>query len=325
MARGDQLRRQWLILDALAGGRQSRRALAETLGVSRKTITRDIAALELFPIQEAQDGIDVYYELLRGVRTPALHLEPDERAALTLAAPSLRRALEGSPYAEAVARALDKLRLIQRDHAWRSRDERPEVFLSHFSKPRVPDHDLLLQAALERQRVRLTYFTPGEGRLSVRTVDPYHLHLGPHGLFLIAWCHTRADFLYFAVGSIRRAQRLAERFTPRPLDVDAFLETVFDGQRRLPILDVHLHVRPPAAAWARERFYHQSQQLTDREDGSVEIRFRSGGEDAIVARILSLGPDCEVLAPPQLRQAVAERAAAIARRYAPPPDAEDTP
>jgi len=268
----------------------------------------------MFPIAEEHDGIDVYYQLLRGERAPALRFEPDERAALTLAEPSMLRALEGAPFADGVARALDKLRLIQRDHTWRSRESRPAVFLSHFDKPQVPEHEPLLQAAMERRLVRLTYFTPSAGRVRDRVVEPYHLYLDPHGLFLIAWCHTREDFLSFAVGSIQRMCVLTTRFSPRPLDLDAFLDTIFDGQRSLPILDVHLHIRAPTAAWARERFYHHSQTIEPREDG-VEVRFRSGGEDAIAARVLSLGPDCEVLAPERLRQAVARAAAAIAAQY----------
>ena len=63
MAHGDQLQRQWSILDLLSEGRKSRRELAEQLGVSLKTIARDIEALSLFPIAEERDGIDVVYEL----------------------------------------------------------------------------------------------------------------------------------------------------------------------------------------------------------------------------------------------------------------------
>lgn len=319
MARGDQLRRQWLLLDALSSGRKSRRELAEDLGVSRKTITRDIAALDVFPISEQPDGIDVWYELVRGARTPALHLDAHERAALVLAEPSLRRAVEGSPLAGALSTVLDKLRLIQRDLAWRSRDARPPAFLSAFDKPRVPEHADLVQAAMDHRLVRITYYTPRTGIVRDRTVEPYHVHLGPHGVFLVAYCRLREDFLYFAVGSIRRMVVLAERFDPRPLDLDGFFATVFDGQRSLPVLDVHLRIRAPTATWARERFYHPSQVVTDVE-GGIEVRFSSGGEDAVAARVLALGPDCEVLAPPRLRQAVAARAAAIAEVHTRPLD-----
>ena len=103
--------------------------------------------------------------------------------------------------------------------------------------------------------------------------------------------------------------------TSTGLDIAAFLETIFDGRRGLPILDVRLRVREPTASWARERYYHPTQELDD-VDGGVEIRFRAGAPGAIVARVLSLGPDCEVVAPASLRRAVAARARELAARYA---------
>lgn len=80
------------------------------------------------------------------------------------------------------------------------------------------------------------------------------------------------------------------------------------------MIDVCIRVRLPTAAWARDHFYHATQELRELEDG-VELRFRSGAPEAIAARILSLGPDCEVVAPEGLARLVAQRAAAIAARY----------
>ena len=83
MGRGDQLTRQWLVLQRLRRGRCSRRELARDFDVSLKTVARDIDVLSVFPIVETQEGIDVFYELMEGTRAPGLHLAAEEVGALS--------------------------------------------------------------------------------------------------------------------------------------------------------------------------------------------------------------------------------------------------
>lgn len=317
MARGDQLLRQWSILDLLSGGPRSRRELSERLGVSLKTVARDIEALSLFPIAEERDGIDVVYQLIHGA-APRVRFEPDEVAALLLGRTTVLAALAGSPYAAAVASALGKLELLQRDRVERGRRRLPEVFLSSFDPPRVSaDHqDRLLAAALERRRVWLRYFTPERNARSERIVEPYLLRLHPRGLDLIAFCLKRSEFLTFNVSCIEALRVCEDTFDPaaRAFDLEHFLRTTFDGRRGSPEIDVRLRVRLPTAAWARALFYHPTQQMRELDDG-VEIRFRAGAPEAIAARVLGLGPDCEVIEPELLARLVADKAAAIVSNY----------
>ncbi len=320
MSRGDQLIRQWTLLRLLADGRRSRRELAQELGVSLKTITRDVLSLSLFPIAEEREGIDVFYTLIAEARTPQVRLSPEELLALRLSEETLRGALEGSPYAAAVAGALSKIDLFLRETDERALARRPQVFHSSFLKPhqRSDLQEQLHDAALSRRLVRLTYFTAERGTTGERLVEPYVLHLHPRGVHLIAYCRERQDFLYFSLGAIQALDVLGETFDPQahPFDLQAFLATVFDGRRGTPLLDVHLRIKEPTAHWARDQVYHPSQELTEIE-GGIELRFRAGAPEAIAARVLSLGPDCEVLAPPTLAQEVAAKARAIAELYRP--------
>lgn len=317
MARGEQLHRQWSILDRLSEGRVSRRALAEQLGVSLKTITRDIEALSLFPICEEREGIDVFYQLVHGA-APRVRFEPEEVAALLLSKRTVLGALAGSPYAKAVASAFAKIALIQRDRTERELRRLPEVFQSSFEPPRVRAglQERLIEAALERRRVWIRYYTAERAAHSERVVEPLFVRLHPHGLDLVAYCLGRGDVLSFNVHCIEALQVLDDRFdaAARAFDLERFLATTFDGRRGEPVIDVCLRVRLPTAAWARNHFYHATQELREIE-GGVEIRFRSGAPEAIAARVLSLGPDCEVVAPASLARRVAEKAAAIAARY----------
>ncbi len=288
------------------------------LGVSRRTISRDLESLSVFPIAEVQEGIDVFYELMRGARAPNVRFEAEELVALLLGKRTMLSALDGTPYADAVAAAFTKIELLQRESSRRALARLPDVFQSSFSRPRVHEglRERLIEAALGRRRVRIDYTTAERQARGERVVEPYFLHLHPHGLHLIAYCLKRQEFLYFSVNAIESMTVLDEVFDPerRSFDLEAFLATVFDGQRGQPVVDVHLRVCEPTASWARDHHYHSSQKIID-VDGGVDIHFRSGAPRAVVARILSLGPDCEVLAPLSIRRAVARQAAAIAQRY----------
>lgn len=317
VARGDQLHRQWSILDLLSGGARSRRELAERLGVSLKTVARDIEALSLFPIAEERDGIDVVYSLAGGA-APRVRFETAEIAALLLSKAALLGALAGSPYAAALGSALAKLELLQRDRVDRERRRLPEVLHTGFDLPRIHAEfqERLVDAARERRRVWLRYFTAERGATSERVVEPLVVRIHPHGHDLVAFCLERREFLTFNVHCIEALRVTAETFDPaaRAFDLERFLASTFDGRRGLPELDVCLRVRGPTAAWARHQFFHASQELREVE-GGVEIRFRAGAPEAIAARVLGLGPDCEVVAPALLAELVAQKAAAIAARY----------
>ena len=319
MARGDQLARQWAILRTLTQRRCSRRELAQEFGVSRRTISRDIDALSQFPIVEDRDGIDVFYECLAGFRPPPISLPAHEVAALLLGRSTVLAALEGAPFREDYASALDRLDQFQLGARHRQLRSLPRVFHSAFDKPDVqgPLRDQLLEAAMRCRRVEMNYFTARRQAHTRRKVDPYVVHFHPRGVQLIGYCLLRSAFLQFDLQHITGLEVLDERFEPKSFNLDEFVAEGFDGHRSLPVLEVCLLIRAPTADWARNWPFHPTQQISERPEG-IEVRFRAGGSEAIIDRVMSLGPDCEVLSPGSLRQAIADRAAAIASNYAPP-------
>ena len=70
-----------------------------------------------------------------------------------------------------------------------------------------------------------------------------------------------------------------------------------------------------AAARVRQSFWHRSAQLTDLENGGVELRLNVASEVEMRPWVLGWGAQVEVLAPPSLREHVAGSMAAGARLY----------
>ena len=103
---------------------------------------------------------------------------------------------------------------------------------------------------------------------------------------------------------------------PRDFDARAFFGDAFgiwrDGEAR----DVVVEIDAAHAPWVRERKFHPSQKVEEREeDGSVVVRMRVAGLHEIADWILSLGEHAEVVDPPELRELVGSRLRAAAVRY----------
>src|SRR5712691_243450 len=93
-------------------------------------------------------------------------------------------------------------------------------------------------------------------------------------------------------------------------------------QRAFGIIDddeeraVTLKFSAAQAPYVRERVWHPSQCLEEQEDGSLLLRFQASGEFEITRWILGWGSEVEVVEPPALRQALAQRLQAAAQQYA---------
>ena len=111
--RGDQLARQWQLIQRLARSRAGvgLEDLARDLGVVRRTVYRDLDALMYagFPVvSEKRDG-RVYYRFLESFGLGDVPFTPDEVLALAFSE-DLLRVLEGTVFHDSIRSALAKIR-----------------------------------------------------------------------------------------------------------------------------------------------------------------------------------------------------------------------
>jgi predicted DNA-binding transcriptional regulator YafY len=152
--------------------------------------------------------------------------------------------------------------------------------------------------------------------MTERYVEPFVLYQSPHGFRLIGYCRLREDIRLFNINQIQelRVQDMSFSMEERQFDLEEYLLESYNDMSSPPVVDVVLRIGFPSAHWARDRIFHPTQEIEEREDG-IEVRFRSGGMPAIAASVMGVGPDCYVVSPPALRQMVAERARKIASFY----------
>lgn len=319
MGRNEQLDRQWSILLRLHNSPAYKQELAQEFGVGARTIRRDIVTLsKKFPIVESSIGGEVLYKFMSGYKLPGVWFTPRELSVLYFSKEFLEKAIQGTSYEDDLESLLEKVERTQSNAIRRACQELPQVYQSDFYTPQGKAENVedLIRAAQEQRCVWMRYFTAFRQEVSERVVEPFVVRLTAQGLHMIAYCRFREEFRSFSLHRIKEYNVLEETFQPvdRIFDLERHLEESFGGLRSDPVQKVKFLIRNPTAHWARTLHFHPTQKIREVPDG-IELTFRSGGEPAVVLRAISLGPDCEVLEPIEMRTKVLTMLEKIAANY----------
>ena len=211
--------RLFLLMDALRGHRRpvTAAALAERLGVSERTIYRDIQTLaELGAPVQGEAGVG--YLLRAGGFLPPLMFSVDELEALVLGARWVRQ--QGDPaLAHAATSALDKIATASpRD----LRDSMAETSL-WVPPPGAPSATdtfaaIVRKAIRAEGALRLSY-RDERGAASEREVWPFALAFFEGRRVLVAWCALRSAFRHFRIDRIGGACATGARYPAHKRDL----------------------------------------------------------------------------------------------------------
>jgi len=321
--RGDQLSRQWKLIQRLAKARYGAGAdsLADELDCTRRTIYRDLDALMFagFPItSERRDG-RVFYRVIEGWKLGDAPFTPDELLALGFSE-DLLRSLEGTVFHDSIQSALAKIRASLGPELAgflaRLRESFRVLPGPHKNYARNRETiQALSDAVLARRRLRMRYQTGSTGQVATRELDPYRVWYRSGGLYVVGLDHKSGEIRTFAVDRIRSLAPTARRFAvPESFDFDAYTAASF-GVIAEPAVPVRIRFDRRWATYVSEHTWHASQQLTPAEGGAVELAMQVGGTAELRAWILSFGDGAEVLEPAGLRAEVVKELKGAAARY----------
>ena len=184
--------------------------LAERLGVSERTVYRDIRDLILAgtPI-DGEAGVG--YRIRPGYDLPPLMFDRDEIQALVLGARIVRQF--GDP---ALARASDAIlgkvaAIVPKDLAPLVAETRLFVPSTIGAGKSADALTLAREALIARRKLELSYAT-ADGAATKRTVRPLGIFFWGRTWTLAAWCELRQDFRNFRLDRIAASTMLDETF-----------------------------------------------------------------------------------------------------------------
>ncbi|WP_089175268.1 YafY family protein [Bosea sp. AS-1] len=192
----------------------SGRKLADELGVSIRTLYRDIVTLQGqgAPI-EGEPGLG--YVLKPGFMLPPLMFGEDEIEALLLGSRWVADRADG-PLALAARDAMAKIVAMLPPDLGR-RVEDAVLILGPgrmIEAGEAVDLSIVRRTIRSERRAQIAY-GDGQGRASERTVWPLALSFFDHVRVLVAWCELRQDFRHFRADRISRFTPLEERYPQR--------------------------------------------------------------------------------------------------------------
>lgn len=316
--------RQWTIIQSLMTSRTGKPIadLAEVLGCHRRTIYRDLEALQSagFPLySDQEEGRSRWYLIESARQSIPIPFSMTELMALYFSRDWLR-ALENTVFHDSLESLFQKVRATLPAET----DRYLETFRRSVKVGFQPHKhygafretlDRINQAVIAQKLLRIDYFTMSRKRRSRRNIAPYRLWFFDGTFYLIAYCHRRRDVRVFAVDRIRSIETLEETFAPPDEGaLDSFMAASF-GVFRGEKVRVAIRFSPEVAGYIREKTWHATQTLTNLKKGALLFEAEVAGTEGIKHWVMQWGAQAEVLSPEALRRDIASEAAAMVTRY----------
>ena len=289
--------------------------LGDRLGVSRRTIRRDVERLRDlgYPV-DSLTGPAGGYRLRAGTAMPPLLLDDEEAIAIAV---GLRTAARASVTGieETAVRALVKLEQVLPGHLRRRVQALGSATVSPpLGGPTVdPQHlTVIAGACRDCERLRFAYRSR-DGADSRREVEPHALVNLGWRWYLLAWDRGREDWRSFRVDRLARPASTGVRFTARKPpgeDAAAFVRASIIGAPNR--FEARVTLRAPADEIARRVPAHWG---TIRPLDPHTCEYRTGDDDLgwLALRVAMLGVDFEVHEPPELVDQLRALAARLER------------
>ena len=186
--------------------------LADTLGISLRTLYRDIASLqEQGASIEGEPGLG--YVLKPGFMLPPLMFTEEELEALVLGSRWVASRTD-SDLSDSARSALVKIASVLPEDLQHALDDNT-LFIapSREAVTEPPEFPLIRQAIREEQKITIRYLDLKEQQ-STRTIWPFALGYFDSVRVLVGWCELRQGFRHFRTDRILQLE-LSEEHYPR--------------------------------------------------------------------------------------------------------------
>lgn len=213
--------------------------LADRFEMSLRTVYRDVKALMEAGVPVGSEAGKGYF-IVDGYHLPPVMFTRDEASAMLMAGKLVEKMTDKSirtAFESALLKITSVLQTADKD--------RLESLHSHIEVRHVPgqqqdspfpDHFLtdIQHAIVDKEAVRLEYFSNYNNSQTTREVEPIGLFYYGQAWHLIAWCRLRTGYRDFRADRIKILEKTGSRFDARNLiTLQEYLATVMQGNREL--------------------------------------------------------------------------------------------
>jgi len=303
-----------------AGRGHNASALAQSCGVSRRTIFRDLDALRRAGAPLQFDEVEQRYRIPDAYYLPPTSFTPEEGLALLVLCyelGNLGRLSFFQPARSAAIKLESNLPSALREYV-RNVSGSLHIHLKQTAPlNESSDHYQQLLSAISRRRsVRIRYDGPTEGIISTK-LSPYRVLFTRRSWYVIGRSSLHRSTRTFHVGRITHLELLDDTFrVPRNFSVERYFRNAWHmipdrGRDR----NVHVRFQKKVARNVAEVFWHKTQRCELQSDGTLDFRAKLTGLNEFSWWVLGYGDQAEVIEPEELRGLVAGHAAAMLKRY----------
>ncbi|MBN2106831.1 MAG: transcriptional regulator [Deltaproteobacteria bacterium] len=324
MSRGDQLERQWKIIQALIASKRGKTAqeLAEVLDCNLRSVYRDLAVLQTagFPICNEKANAKKVWTVMETYKSSIpLPLDMTELMALYFSLDMLR-AMHDTAFYDSLESLYEKIKTTLPPESTK--------FLQNFQKAITVDQKQYRQygklktiitgindAIMRRSSIDIIYFALKRKSRTKRMVDPYRIWFINGTFYLIGYCHLRQEVRTFALDRIRNIAITDSSFTiPEDFDFNDFMSGGFGAYSGIPE-KVCVSFAPEIAGYIEEKIWHKSQHITRNKNGSILFEATVAVNEELENWLLSWGAKARVLEPVELKERMVSEAAKMASAY----------
>jgi predicted DNA-binding transcriptional regulator YafY len=324
MARGEQLGRQWVILQMLITSTDGKSVsdLSNKVNCHSRTVYRDLEALQIagFPIYtEKKEGKTFWCILETAKKKAPIPLSLSELMALYFGRDMLN-VLKNTIFHDSLKSLFNKIKTtLPAEYI---------SFLEQFEKNiKVGQHPYKLYTGFKdtlnkvnlaveaRKYVDISYFTMSRNKNTRRKVAPYNIWFFDGTFYLVGLCMKREEIRTFAFDRIRTLEITEEIFKrPDDFSVEEYMRPSFGVFHGEPT-QVKIWFAPEAAGYVKEKIWHESQIVSDQKDGSVIFDAEVAGIDEIKIWIMGWGAKAKVLEPESLKEEIKSEIDSLMRLY----------
>ncbi|QQE10806.1 YafY family transcriptional regulator [Planctomycetota bacterium] len=285
--------------------------LMDELGVSRRTLFRDLNMLEAAGVPYYHEK-GVGYKLSNEFYMPPISLTAAETLGLMILGKSAAAQRDKPMFASALS-GIYKLISTMPEPMRSACGEMMsgvsiDVGAHGYGEGEVAHYTILHRCIDEQRMCRLRYKSPIEARGFWTNIKPYVLHYAARAWYLFGWSEKHGDVRVLKLARITDLEPLEDTFErPEGFTVSSVLDGAWALNPEGEKYEVELLFKPMVATNIAETCWHPTQHIEMLDNGSCIARFTVNGLNEIAWWICGYADQVEVRKPEQLKQIVLDR------------------